>query len=146
MEKLERVLTYLNKMPNAISGSGGDKATRRAAVACKRFGLSGSEVWTAMQWFNDHKCQPRWSEKDLRHKMGGVLDLHINKPLDTPAQSKHYGRVKTFVSPAPVVKKPDTRPIVQRSPQEEETWWQKVAIERGVTLADWDEVGEEIEE
>ncbi len=148
MEKLERVLTYLEKMPPAIAGSNGDKATYQAAIACKRFGLTSSEIWTAMQWFNEHKCQPRWEEKELRHKVNGVIDLHVNKPLGGPAPSfsKRGHSTRVFVAPAPIVKKEDTRPVVERSPQDEEYWWEQVAASRGVTLPEWDETGEAVSE
>ncbi len=146
METLDRVMTYLNKMPNAIANSGGDKATYRAAIACKRFGLSGGDIWTAMQWFNEHKCQPRWSEKELRHKVNGVLDMTINRPIEQTAPAKRYHRARAFVAPEPISQPEDTRPIVERSPQDEELWWIKTAAGRGVSLPEWDEVAEEVEE
>lgn len=65
----ERCKAYLQKIPDAISGSGGSGATLRAACECYRFGLSQSQAWNMMCWFNDHKCSPAWSEKELRHKL-----------------------------------------------------------------------------
>lgn len=140
--ELQTVLAYLKNMPHANSGAGGHNATLNAALACKRFGLAGAEMWEAMQWWNDNCCTPRWSEKELRHKIDSVAEVTIKKPLGRQRNFKHAAP-RVFVAPALAEKKEDARPIAQRSPQEEELWWEQVAAERGVTLADWDNVGEE---
>jgi hypothetical protein len=72
---LQRALAYLDKLPPAISGSGGHNATLRAACECVRFGLSEGEAWQALQWFNAHRCQPAWSEKELRHKLADAQKI-----------------------------------------------------------------------
>jgi putative DNA primase/helicase len=66
---VKRCMAYLAKLPSAVSGSGGHDATFQAACECVRFGLSESEQWDAMQWFNANKCDPPWSEKELTHKI-----------------------------------------------------------------------------
>jgi hypothetical protein len=65
----ERCRLYLERVPDAISGQGGHNATLRAAAECYRFGLSESDAWAVLQWFNGAKCQPAWNERDLRHKL-----------------------------------------------------------------------------
>jgi hypothetical protein len=72
---LQRALAYLDKLPPAISGSGGHNATLRAACECVRFGLSEGEAWQALRWFNAHRCQPAWSEKELRHKLADAQKI-----------------------------------------------------------------------
>ena len=128
-------MTYLEKMPPAIANSGGDKATRRAAMVCRRFNLSESETWQAMGWYNDNRCQPKWSEKDLRHKMSGLEGVTVTKPL---GQSRQSISARTFTPPVRPVKPADTRPIIQRSAQEEETWFAQWCIEHGTTLEAFD--------
>jgi hypothetical protein len=66
---ITRAMAYLAEVEPAISGQGGHNATFRAACECFRFGLTESEAWEALNWFNANKCQPAWSEKELRHKI-----------------------------------------------------------------------------
>jgi hypothetical protein len=131
-------MAYLDKLPVAQSGAGGHNATLRAALATRRFGLSQLDAWQAMTWFNRNRCSPEWSEKELRHKLASVADLPIKKPLGqrqhTPAR-----RVRAFVAPAPLPEpEPDLRPVIERSEQEEETWWAQWAVEHGTTLEEFD--------
>ncbi|MBI3242334.1 MAG: hypothetical protein HYZ49_08585 [Chloroflexi bacterium] len=66
---LSRAMAYLEKLPPAISGSGGHDATLRAACECFRFGLSTAEALDAMRWYNANRCKPAWTEKELAHKL-----------------------------------------------------------------------------
>lgn len=138
MTNLNGAISYLEKLPFAIAGSGGDKATRRAAMVCRRFGLSEGETWQAMTWYNDNRCQPKWSERDLRHKMSGLSSVSVQKPLGDKRET--FKRNRPFVAPPkPAVKQAaDTRPIYLRSEQEEELWWAQKAIELGTTLEEFD--------
>ena len=63
---------YLDKMPNAVSGSGGHNCTFQAACELFRFGLSEDESLRLLQWFNATKCQPPWSERELQHKLASA--------------------------------------------------------------------------
>lgn len=64
-----RCINYLRRMEPAMSGSNGHGRTFAAACVIWRFGLSPDEAAAAMRWFNAFKCQPRWSDADLRHKL-----------------------------------------------------------------------------
>lgn len=65
----ERARLYLDKVPGAISGQGGDKLTYHiAALLVGKFGLNDSDALALMLEWND-KCQPMWSEAELRHKI-----------------------------------------------------------------------------
>lgn len=135
-DNYSRALAYLDKLPPAISGSGGHQATFEAALACRRFGLTQSELWDAMQWFNEQRCTPPWSEKELRHKVDSATAMAIQKPLGA---SVRHRKVKRFMAPARPARRPaDTRPICQRSEAEEEVWWAQTAIELGTTLEELD--------
>ena len=68
-EAFRRCRAYLERCPDAVSGSGGHDATIRAACECYRFGLSDSDAGAMMDWFNVAKCQPAWSAAELRHKL-----------------------------------------------------------------------------
>jgi hypothetical protein len=65
---VDRARAYVEKMAGAISGNDGSGKT--FAVACKlvEFGLSPDEAWALLLEFNQ-RCQPQWSERELRHKM-----------------------------------------------------------------------------
>lgn len=78
---LDRTLAYLKKLPAAVSGSGGHDATWRAALACRRFGLTDGEMRQALDWYNENKCQPPWSEKELKHKMDSVSKVQVSRPM-----------------------------------------------------------------
>lgn len=134
MEPLTACMAYLSKLPNANSGSGGHNATLRAALACKRFGLSRADMWQAMTWWNDNRCTPRWSEKELRHKIDSVADLSVKKPLGKQS-ARHHAR-HVFVAPERPKPKAVEQPIYQRDEWTEELWWEKVATERGLTVED----------
>lgn len=70
-----RCLAYLGRLPDAVSGSGGHQATFYAACTIYRFGLSEGEAWAALEWFNATKCQPPWSEGELRHKLADAYKV-----------------------------------------------------------------------
>lgn len=121
----------------AIGGSGGDKATRLAAVVCRRFDLSEGDTWQAMCWYNDNRCKPKWSERELRHKMSGLASVAVKKPLG--GRQTSFKRVRRFVAPPkPAAKPVDTRPVYQRSEQDEELAWARWCISMGTTLEEFD--------
>lgn len=64
-----RAAAYISKMPPAIAGNGGHRAT--FAVACRlvEFGLSFDRALPLMLAWNQTHCQPRWTEADLNHKL-----------------------------------------------------------------------------
>jgi hypothetical protein len=67
-QSIDRARTYVEKMPDAVSGADGHGAT--FAVACKlvEFGLSPDDAWMLLLEYNQ-RCQPQWSEHELRHKL-----------------------------------------------------------------------------
>ena len=68
-DAVERCRRYLEKMGDSIQGQ--DGSGRLFAACCKavEFGLSEGEVWEVMAWFNQAKCSPPWSERELQHKI-----------------------------------------------------------------------------
>lgn len=144
-DTLTRAMAYLDRLPVAVSGQGGHNATLRAACECIRFGLSDGEAWQALQWFNDYRCQPKWSEHDLRHKLadarkmvsgGGQVGKHIG-PARTGSRL-----ARQFVPPPAPARKVKVvapfRPLWEVSEAEEEARWANVAATLGLTLAEFD--------
>lgn len=67
---LDRAAAYLDRLPPAISGSGGHSATYRAAtVLMHGFALGETEALPLLTAWNHTHCQPPWTERDLRHKL-----------------------------------------------------------------------------
>jgi hypothetical protein len=69
MHRIYRARQWIRKVPGAVSGQGGNKATYR--VAChlmQRFGLSATEAMPLFLEWND-TCKPPWSFRDLNRKL-----------------------------------------------------------------------------
>jgi len=75
---MERARAYVAKMPPAISGSGGHNATFAAACALVRgFALSTEEAFEILEEYN-LRCEPPWSEWELRHKIQSAIDCQTS--------------------------------------------------------------------
>ncbi|MFN7374748.1 MAG: bifunctional DNA primase/polymerase, partial [bacterium] len=76
-----RAAAYLDRIPPAISGSGGHGQTYAAATAVVHgFGLDPQAAFSLLWDRYNPRCEPPWSEKELRHK---VTDA-ASKPHDRP--------------------------------------------------------------
>jgi hypothetical protein len=76
-----RAAAYLDRIPPAISGSGGHGQTYAAATAMVHgFGLDPEAAFTLLWDRYNPRCEPPWTEKELRHK---VTDA-ASKPHDRP--------------------------------------------------------------
>lgn len=65
-----RAAAYLDAMPPAISGQGGHNATYAAATAMVHgFNLPADVALRLLLERFNPRCQPLWSEKELRHKV-----------------------------------------------------------------------------
>jgi len=64
----ERARAYIAKMDPAISGSGGHAATWAVALALRGFGLSEDRIFGILKSDYNPRCQPAWSDRELRHK------------------------------------------------------------------------------
>lgn len=73
--------SYVEKMPPAISGSGGhDALFRVACVLTNGFALSDEQAWSILQEYNA-RCQPPWSQRELPHKLSEVRKVSHLKSL-----------------------------------------------------------------
>jgi hypothetical protein len=78
---LRRAEAYLDRIPPAISGSGGHSQTYAAATAMVHgFGLDAETAFGLLWDRYNPRCQPPWSEKELRHKVSDAA----SKPHDRP--------------------------------------------------------------
>ncbi len=77
---IDRAEAYFNKVPGAISGQGGHAATFRAAsLLVHGFGLSEAESFPLFTKWNQ-RCQPQWTEAELRHKLADADRANHSKP------------------------------------------------------------------
>lgn len=71
--RVERARRYAQRVPGAVSGSGGHNATFRLAVILVRgFALSESEAVAVLAEWNA-TCEPPWSARDLKRKVDEAL-------------------------------------------------------------------------
>jgi hypothetical protein len=76
-----RAVAYLNAMPPSVSGQGGHNAAYAAATAMVHgFGLAPEHALAFLLAHYNPRCQPPWSEGELRHK----VDDAVSKPHDRP--------------------------------------------------------------
>jgi len=80
MNNAERARAYLKKIPNAIAGQNGHRATFAAACRLVEFGLSPEAAWGIYLEWNRSHCLPPWSERDLRHKLRDAFKCMSAKP------------------------------------------------------------------
>ena len=72
----DRARRYLESIPGAVQGQGGDAHT--FTVACRLvndFSLSEGEAWPLLLEWNS-KCQPAWNEEELRQKLINAGKYH----------------------------------------------------------------------
>ncbi|MEQ8791700.1 MAG: hypothetical protein RIC55_35885 [Pirellulaceae bacterium] len=66
---VERCKLYLEKMPPSIEGQNGSDPCFAAACVIWKFTAHEGEAMELLQHFNAAKCNPPWSEGELRHKL-----------------------------------------------------------------------------
>ena len=87
-----RAIAYLSAMPPAVSGSGGHSQTYAAATALVHgFGIDADRAFSILASEYNPRCNPPWSEKELRHKVNQAA----TKPHDRP-----FGWLRDSEAPA----------------------------------------------
>lgn len=102
-----RARRYIAKMPKAVSGSGGHRATFAVACCLREFGLRWEEAWQVLVEWNA-ECLPPWAEGDLRHKLADAW-------RKTAPREDYAPRTGNRLPPSPAV--PPARPCPSRAPQ-----------------------------
>ena len=99
---LKRAAAYLDKLPPAIAGQSGHASTFDAALKIlSGFDLTPDEALDLMLERFNPRCEPAWSEAELRHKVedaaavakqrGRLLDESHNRQFSKPAPRPHPG-------------------------------------------------------
>jgi len=94
---IERVRSYLARVPGAVSGAEGHKATFHAAcLLVQGFNLTPAEALPILLEWNT-TCQPPWGEADLRHKLADAEKAPPRRP-----RGHLLGISRAGMSPRPV--------------------------------------------
>ena len=115
MNALDRSRAYVAKCDAAVAGQGGHATT--FAVACKLvhgFDLSPSDALSVLLDWNA-RCQPNWSEADLRHKLASADRAPSAKSRGylLGQSDRHAARPMSFRPPAAPA--PEPRPFPDRT-------------------------------
>jgi hypothetical protein len=87
---VRRAAAYLDRIPPAISGSGGHSQTYAAATAMVHgFGLDPETAFSLLWDRYNSRCQPPWSEKELRHKVSDATSKPHERPYGWLRDSGH---------------------------------------------------------
>jgi len=90
----ERLELYIAATPGAIAGQRGHD--RSFALACKLVNGFALDEQQAIRWMRlwNEKCQPKWSEAELLHKVSDAVRAdhrlprgHLLGPKNTPAET-----------------------------------------------------------
>lgn len=85
---IDRARAYVAAIPGAVSGAGGHDQTFSVVCSLVRFGLSPDEAWPLLLEYNQ-RCQPQWSERELRHKLDDAF-RRANPRTDFTSRGSHY--------------------------------------------------------
>lgn len=74
-----RYSQYLNDHPGAVEGMGGDRVTFAVAAEGRDYGLSEETTYSLMLEIWNEKCDPEWSEEELRTKVTNAYSYSEGK-------------------------------------------------------------------
>lgn len=107
----ERAALYLDTIAPAISGQGGHNTTFRAAMIGPGFDLTPEATFQLLRERYNPRCQPPWTERDLRRKVdeafkveerrGWLLDAEPPNAFPNGEAARLDGRISTIAPPAP---------------------------------------------
>ena len=108
----DKARLYLTKMDASVEGTkGSDRLIKAASVLVNDFALSDGEAFDLLMTEFNPRCQPPWSEDEVRHK---IEDAHKNPP-HRPAKGPGTN-VTTGSSPAASPRDETTNLIVESWP------------------------------
>lgn len=81
---VSRARSYVARMPPAISGSRGhDTLWAVARVLVADYGLDDTDAMDLLREYSA-RCQPPWSDRDLRHKMQSARTARVHRDMEAP--------------------------------------------------------------
>lgn len=74
LTRIARARAYLTRLEPAVAGQGGHNRTMYAAgCLVQKFGLTIEQAWPLLLEFNDTKCSPKWTARELLHKLESAV-------------------------------------------------------------------------
>ena len=103
-----RARAYLAKLPPAVAGNGGHRATFAAACRLVEFGLTIEQAAPLFAAWNETHCSPKWTETELSHKLADAFKRTVPKPEFISAQVKSHSPLPVHrpVSKSPLISNP----------------------------------------
>lgn len=99
---LARASAYLAKMEPAISGSRGHDVCFKAACALVLgFDLTTEEAFSLLANEYNARCEPPWSERELRHKVDSAAKQPGQRGYLRDANTKDWNRIFVRSGPSP---------------------------------------------
>ena len=96
-----RAIAYITKMPHAVSGQGGHRATFAVACKLREFGLPFERAEVLFAQWNVARCQPKWSAAELRHKLVSAWQHTTPRTEYVSGQARRIVTHRATPSPAP---------------------------------------------
>ena len=107
---IARANAYVDCMPPAVQGSGGDKQTYRVAcVAAVDFGLDKAGTMEVLRRFS-LRCNPPWEVEDLQHKAEKAIEESLKRPTEV-------GKLRDLEKAKPAAKTKSKTRVTSRPPQ-----------------------------
>lgn len=101
---IKRGRSYLANTPGAIAGSGGHNHTFTIAKKLLGFGLSSEQAFELLCEWNP-KCEPAWSEAELRHKVESALAANPYPMADRSGPAVSVNGQQVDLSGLPIMQK-----------------------------------------
>ena len=106
----DRFIRYCLSAPASIMGSGGDTTTFKVACKGRDFGLSEQCCFTIMlEYYNEQRCSPRWSENELRTKVRNAYSYAQNSQGSSGISIEPGDLGSDGIAPDPPKRKPGQR-------------------------------------
>lgn len=103
----ERAKKYIKKMPPAIQGQNGSAATYAVATALVHgFDLSPGVALSILAHEYNPRCEPAWSDAELRHKIDEAASKAHRQPKGWLLQDRDDGGGLNFPAPAASASRP----------------------------------------
>lgn len=81
-QERQRIVAYLDRCPRSVAGQRGHDALFWAArVLVRGFDLSDDEALSYLHTYFNHECKPKWSQKELEHKVREAREKPFSKPV-----------------------------------------------------------------
>lgn len=125
---MERASKYLAKMDGAVSGDRGhDKCFKAACAMVLGFGLPTDDAFHLLATEYNHRCNPPWTERELRHKVDSASTQPGQRGYLADAIPNDWSKIFVRTGAAPVLE--EEEPIEEDSTGVRRTTLQDAALD-----------------